>query len=144
LISELSPALAQSFAEIHRRTVGDWFLKDPNIRGDEWVTHTKLEDAGLISLRDCVIHQPDPSEGLWRFGEAPVYLLAEMVGQTGIKIPIYNLTNAGLELGSLLPNKPDHGATLRIVATKIQSHAVWIRLINNNWAEELWPVVAPQ
>ena len=141
LLAELSPSLAQEFADVHSACVEDWFLKRMNSRGHEWQMLSRLEDAGLVSLRECVIHQPQSLD--WSFGGSDTtYLIAKMKHQSGMKIPIYNLTNAGLELGKLLP-RPDVEQVLREVAKQLAPNADSINLIKNKWAEDILAISMP-
>jgi Protein of unknown function (DUF2806) len=141
LVAELSPTIAQDFANVYNRCATNWFLKDKNVRGPEWEVLVRLEDAGLVSLRDCVIHQPKVLD--WSFsGSESIYILAKMKCQSGITIPIFSLTNAGLELGKLLPD-PDVEPVLREVAKRIAPAADSIKLIKNNWAEDILATSLP-
>ncbi len=133
-IAELSPDIAELFSQIYANSIDYWFLKNPDVRGEDWMILTDLEDCGLVSLRDCVLHQPPGTH--WMFGGSTTYILANMTGEYGIKLPIFNFTRVGVELGSLLPDR-NYEPTLRQIASKIRGQAASITLVKENWSEQI-------
>lgn len=116
VVSELSTDLANDFAEMQKRRIGDWILRQTEFsRGQPWERLVRLQDSGLLSSVPASTHQPESPLHLWAFADERAQLILKLKGRLGLEVPIVNLTRLGLELSKLLP-PPDTGANLRALA----------------------------
>lgn len=124
IVSELSQGLALDFEWAWAQSVGDAIWKSPAFKsGDAWVKISRLRDVGLISPVDSGIHET-PFVPLEPIGGVSLYVVAspENLSLTvfrskflGHIVPIYNFTQVGMEIGSLL-QRPDYRVNLRRMA----------------------------